>query len=166
MLRPIHRDPGDRIVDAAAQIGRISQLGIDDQFPAAVVGPDLEAQVLFARQDKTPIDGLLDLSRLLVDDRSVESDRVLRLEAQDRVAFRVQREAFRSLEVEEDAAGVGSGRDDEVMFQRPLVPIIDQVDAGVDLPELHLGILLHADLPFRGVAADEIAGMPGQDIAS
>ena len=63
-----------------------------------------------------------------------------------------------------DASGVGSGRDEEVMFQGPLVPVINQVDAGIDLLELDAGVLLHPDAPFGGVVAQEVAGMPGKTV--
>ena len=82
---------------------------------------------------------------------------------EDQVAFGVKPHAFSAFETHEDAPGVSSRRHDKVIFHVPLVETVDHVDAGVDLGEIHPGILPHADLPFRLVAAKEIAGAAGQD---
>jgi hypothetical protein len=44
----------------------------------------------------------------------------------------------------------------------PLIAVIDQVHAGVDIRILHLCVIGHAGTPFAGVVADEVIALAGQ----
>ena len=46
--------------------------------------------------------------------------------------------------------------DDEVVFQLPLVAVVDEINAGVDVFVLHPGIGGNVGVPVVGVVADEI----------
>src|SRR5262249_15963234 len=67
-------------------------------------------------------------------------------------------------EVQGDGAGVGAGGDDEVEFQAAhRVPVVNQVDSGVDAPEGGVAEQRRAGDPGRRVGAAQVvddAGLP------
>ena len=77
---------------------------------------------------------------------------------QDQVALAVYLQLLRPLELYGDRAGVGAGRDQEVVFQLALVPIIDNVDARIDAFVADACVLRNSGLPFGRVVAAEVVG--------
>ena len=78
----------------------------------------------------------------------------------------VERERAHTVEGEGDAAGIGVRRDQEVVFQLPLIAVVDQVDAGIDAGVFHPGEVGHVALPSRGVVADEVVARARQPFES
>src|SRR5438876_4582114 len=69
---------------------------------------------------------------LLVDDRPSQAD-VATGDVQHQLASGIQPEAVSALKAERNPVQVGSGRDDEVVLETPLIAVVDQIDSGVDL---------------------------------
>ena len=58
--------------------------------------------------------------------------------------------------------GIRARRQREIIFKLLLAAVINQVDAGINLPDAHLGEGRHAGAPLRGIVAGEIIDLPGQ----
>ena len=82
---------------------------------------------------------------------------------QDQVALGVQGHAFSALNGELDGAGIGTRGHDEVVFELPLVAVIDQIDTWIDVLVLDLTEAGDAGVPMDGIVTDQIvtrAGLP------
>ena len=65
-------------------------------------------------------------------------------------------------EAKRDGAEVGARTHDEVVFQLPLITVVDEVDTGIDLAVTDLRVGGDVDPPLRGIVADEVVGLAGQ----
>jgi len=61
-----------------------------------------------------------------------------------------------------DRARVGAGLDYEIVFQLPLVAVIHQVHARIDVRIFHLGVVRHVGAPLLGIIADEVVRLARQ----
>src|SRR5207253_7579765 len=90
-------------------------------------------------------DRLPDAILLLVDGRLTHLNFANR-RPQPQVAVAVEAELLRAGESHRDLAGIAAGRDFEVIFELPVVAVIDDVDAGIDLaiadPGIHGNVLV------------------------
>ena len=59
-------------------------------------------------------------------------------------------------------SGICARRDGEIVFELPLVAVIDQIDAGIKPADAHFGERRHAGLPLRRVVAGEVIDFAGQ----
>ena len=75
---------------------------------------------------------------------------------QQKVSVRIEGR-IGALDLPCDAAGVGAGRDNEVVLQLALVAIEDQVHAGIDLRVVYFAVCWNARAPFLRVVTDQIA---------
>src|SRR5438309_1300505 len=65
-----------------------------------------------------------------------------------------------------DAARIGSRRDNEIVFELPVVAVIDQIDARIDLTVPYCGKGGNIRAPKRRIVADEIIELAGQLFAA
>ena len=85
------------------------------------------------------------------------------VEAQDEVAVGVDGDALCTFEVEADRAGIRAGLDDEVVLELPLVPVVAQVDAVVDLVVSHGCVVGHVATPLI-LAAHQVVALRLQQV--
>ena len=81
---------------------------------------------------------------------------------QHEVAVSVGVDTVHAVVGEFDAVGVGSGGDDEVVFELALVAVEDHVHAGVDFRAFQLRVLRDVGDPLLGVIADEVIADAGK----
>ncbi len=65
-------------------------------------------------------------------------------------------EIFSPLKTQVDEIRIGSGRNDQVILQLPLVAVVDEIDAGIKLFELHFGISCDIGPPFLWIIANHV----------
>ena len=95
---------------------------------------------------------------VLIDHRLVLRDVALG-SPEHQVAAQVNRELSHTLEGECDAPGIRVRSDHDVVFQLPLVAVIDHIDAGINAGVFHPGVVRHVALPSMGVVADEVVAL-------
>ena len=81
---------------------------------------------------------------------------------EDQIAQGINGHAVHALERERDRLGIGAGGDHEVVFELPLVAVIDQVHPGVDVPVLDLHVCGNVGAPLLGIIADEVVAFARQ----
>src|SRR5208283_5936388 len=97
--------------------------------------------------------------RLLVDDRTLEME-FTAAGREHQVAVGVELNLGGALDGELYTAGIGSGRDGEVVLQLPVVAVIDQIDARVDTLIAHLRIGRNIPMPLRPIVPDKVVHHP------
>jgi hypothetical protein len=97
---------------------------------------------------------------LLVDAGSVQPN-VAPVRAQDHVAFPINRESFRPLELQLHGVDVCSWRDFEVVFQFSLVAVIDKINPRIDVSIPNTRKLRDVKVPVLGIIADDVIA-PGR----
>ena len=80
---------------------------------------------------------------------------------QHQVSSRIHVESVSPLDLQPDQVGVGSGGKEEVKFHPPPVVVVDEVDPGVQVSVLHLGIGGHIRTPLLRIVPDEVVGLAG-----
>ena len=138
------------IGDAAAEAGGPDHLGVDDEWAAAVVGCEVEADGSVGVEEEAAGDGFV-LSWLVDMDVAVEGTAVGGIE--DEVAGGVEPLASGAAEGEADEGGVGTGGDDPVVLQLAILPVDVEVDAGEEG-----GVAEAGEVAARGVGADGAGG--------
>ena len=78
----------------------------------------------------------------------------------------VERHLTRPPRGQRDDPGSAPGATDEVVFQLPLVAVVDQVHAGVDVLVFHLSVVGMSVCPLARVVADEVVGRARQIVKS
>ena len=63
-----------------------------------------------------------------------------------------------------DGLRVSARRDHEVIFELPMVTVVDQVDAGIHSLIFHLAVGRHICAPLLPIAANEVVGLAGKFI--
>ena len=81
---------------------------------------------------------------------------------EDEIAQAIDGCAVHAIERQRDGLGIGAGGDHEVVFELPLVAVIDQIHAGVDVPILDLRVRGNVGAPLLGIIADEVAAFARQ----
>src|ERR1700681_4926550 len=76
--------------------------------------------------------------------------------AQYHITMHVDAQFPGTSQIEPDGLRVRSGCNDEVVFQLVLVPVKNEVYAGINVGILHPGIGRHVDVPLLGVIPDEV----------
>src|SRR5208282_2662912 len=71
---------------------------------------------------------------------------------------------FRPAKIERDAARVRARRHDKVIFQLPLVAVVNQVNGGINSLVLHLRVGWHVRSPLPRIVAEEVVALAGQFI--
>ena len=80
---------------------------------------------------------------------------------QHEVARGVDRRSLGALERQPVRRRVGTGLDDEVVLQLPLVAVVDDIDAGVDIQILNPTVVGDVGVPLRRVVAEEVVARAG-----
>ena len=114
---------------------------------------DLEADVTPALDDVAPTDFPTKAVHFLIDNRLELADFATR-NTQDEVAARVHAEVVRTLEMESNILRVCARRDVKIVFQLPLVAVVDEVDAGIDRLVPNRPITRNVRTPLAGVATN------------
>src|SRR5262245_66127207 len=85
-------------------------------------------------------------------------------QAQDQVAvLRIDLRLSRPFECEVDDLRVGSGREREIVFELSLlIAVIYEIDAGIDVPVMYLGVSVKIGAPRFRNAADEVMDLSVQ----
>jgi hypothetical protein len=81
---------------------------------------------------------------------------------EDQVTQGINGGAVRALERERDGPGIGPGGDHEVVFQLPLVAVVDEIHTRVDSPVLDLRVGGNVGPPLLGIIADEVVALARQ----
>src|SRR3954452_3299023 len=92
---------------------------------------------------------------LLVNAGSMQPN-VTPVRAQNHVAFPINREWFRPLELQLHGLHVCSWRDFEVVFQFSLIAVIDKIDPRIDVSIPNACKLRDVKVPVLGIIADEV----------
>jgi hypothetical protein len=147
----------------AAGVRRVDQHRVDDQRLGGIVRGDPKADPIVAVENILAGDRPPAAGDLLVDDRlSLPNDTASR--AQFQIPLRVQADGLRACEAQHHPLGDAAGPHDQVVLELPLVAVVDEVDARVDVFVLHSGIRRHIGPPLRGIVADEVVGLAGQGV--
>ena len=82
--------------------------------------------------------------------------------------FRISIFEFRtsSFDFERNGFRIGPGRDHEIVFQLPLVAVVNQVYARIHALILYLGVARNIGAPLFRIAADEVVRLAGQLVES
>ncbi len=97
----------------------------------------------------------------MIDDGLVLAD-VSARSVQHETTFGVDLQLVRAPEAEHDLVRVRAGRDDEVVLELTLVPVVDEVDTRIDVAVLDLWIGGHVGAPLRAILADEVIRLAGE----
>lgn len=98
------------------------------------------------------------LAAWLESDRFVEPDRPCARPDQE-ITLRRQAKPLRTIELQSNEPRINAGRDTEIILQRILPAVVDEVDSGINVWIPHLLVACYVPAPFCGVAADEIIGL-------
>src|SRR6266536_3909888 len=128
----------------------MSDSWIDDEAPRLVVTRNLEARALLTAQLVLTIDRYAYTIDILVHDRLVLHD-LARRGGKHHIAVAIKCQFLHALELEHDAFGINTGRDNEVVFELPLFAVVDEIDAGIDLGVLDPGVVGNCAVPFRRI---------------
>ena len=168
------------VTATALEVGGVGEHRVDDERPAPVVRRDLNCNVrreghpLLRGMQRVPgarrIGGQEDIVSshelftpflvLLVHERFFEIQ-VSAGDGESHVAIIGKPRIFGALEGELDLIRIRAGGHDEVVFQLALVPVVDQVNAGVNVLVLDLPVGGNVCVPLPGVIADEIVDDAG-----
>ena len=120
----VHGDTLGIVAPSAAEVGGIAQHRINDERLRPIIGHHSKADLmgLFAHIATGYL--LPDSAHLLIDEWFVQSD-LLACDVEDEVALRLHFECVGADEGQQDGCGVSPGGHDEVVFQLPLVTIVD-----------------------------------------
>src|SRR4030095_12853111 len=141
---------------AAAVIRRIAQYRVDDEWKPAVGLGDAEPDLAGAPDHVAAINGLpRAVGQLLVDDRRVLNQLTSGC-GDDQIALRVDPQVVDSVERQPDPAVVGTGIDDEVVFELLLVSVVDYADAGIDVAVFDPRIPSNIGLPMARIVSDQM----------
>src|SRR5580692_2064164 len=147
----------------AAEVGRIAQSRIDDQFTAAVIVSNVEADFVVRQLAKTSRDSFFGISSVicggLIDMRRVEVDVSIGGGEDEIAGIACINMGGRAVEAQCNLAAVGAGRDAEIVFQLSFMTVVDEINAGIDARVFHASKLGNVAAPFRGVVADEITAL-------
>ncbi len=119
----VDRDGRGLVAQAAAQIGRVGEGGVDHEGQRRVVGADLEADLITGGKHESAGNVVLDAVDRLIEGGGILQERAAR-QTEDEVSLRVERDRLGPLDRELDHAGRDAGRDREVVFEHPLVAVI------------------------------------------
>jgi hypothetical protein len=100
----------------------------------------------------------------LIDERPVLAEFAARRLEQEVSALFFDADLLRAAEGEADGVGVCAGRDVEVVFEPPLVAVVDEFDARIDLLITHAREVRDVRPPLRRVGADEVVA-PARQLA-
>ena len=151
----VHGDPAASIIATASEVGGVGEYRIDDQRPSVIIRGYLKADPLRAFQYVATFNLCPDAVHLLVDDGLMLAYGASR-RVRHEFALGVDLQLVGALEAEHDFLRISSGGDDEVVFKLALVAVIDEVDPGIDVPVLDLGVGRDVGAPLRGIVADEV----------
>src|ERR1700719_2314531 len=68
----------------------------------------------------------------------------------------------RAFKAQPDLTWIGARSNPEVIFELPLIPVINQVDARINRSILHAGKLRNALMPFGRIVPDKIVALSRQ----
>src|SRR5262249_28341525 len=167
VARRVYCDAAGKVIAAAAQVGGVDQDGVDYQPPRLVVASHSEAYLTSPPHHVPPPDRFPPPLCLLIQHRLVERNLLAALrQPHHQIAAAIHTYAARPLQLQPDQTRVRSWRHHEVIFEAPLVAVIDQVHAGVDLPVLDARVVGDVGAPGGGIVADEIVAATRQLLAS
>src|SRR5207245_3882467 len=109
----------------------------------------------------TTLDLLPDPVCHLIDVRLLQAD-LCPACVHDEISLRVQVQSVGPFHPKPDPLRVRSGSNDEVKFELPLIAVIDQVHAGVDVPVLDLRVGWNVGAPLRRIVANKIVAPSAQ----
>ncbi len=98
---------------------------------------------------------------VLIDDGFAQADLAC-VCPEDQIPQGINAHAIHALERQGDRPGIGAGGDHEVVFQLPLVAVIDEGHAGVDLLVFHLRVRGNVGPPPGRIIADEGVHLAGE----
>ena len=153
----IHRDVPGPLKGGSPKISRVNQYRINHQRTIPVIITDFKTNGLMARFDQHVASGDLaaDSIYLLENNRLVLPD-LAAGDAQNQISQRIQFNLFGSLETQRDLFGIGTGRDNEIIFELALIPVINQIHTRIDVLIMNPTESRHAHPPMTGIIANQI----------
>ena len=139
----------------AAQKRRVRQDGIDHERQAMIVAADAESDAARVVDDEATLDRVPCTVFVLVHDRR-RLMQVAPLRCDRETAIGIDGDVSGAIDCERDVSRLRARRHDEVVFELALVPVIDDVDAGIDAGVLDFAIAVNASLPQPRIAADQM----------
>ena len=91
----------------------------------------------------------------LIDSRTKQAH-FSRICAHDQISLIIEVHATGSLHFKLNLSGIGAGSQDEVGFNLPLVSVISQIDARINIPVTHLGKIGDVRAPLLWIVSDEV----------
>src|SRR5580704_1681651 len=161
----VDRDRRESFRTGAAEVGGKIELGVDDQFTAAVIGADLETDAVGGAQNEASRDWLLASAVALVDVGCLQAQAAIVLASENQVTA-TQFQFGCAVKLQLGLRRVSAGSNTEVIFEMAAVPVEDEIDSRIDASVVDRGKLRNAAMPLLRVVADEVVGLPRQQIAS
>ena len=153
------------IVIRGAQISRIAQDRIDYERKAPVIGAHLKADLPRTLKDIPARHLLLDTPDLLVEARPLEANFPAQL-AHYQVALGVQFKIVPAFNTQTNGLWVCARRHHKVILELPLVAVINQIHAGVDVPVAYFCVSGNLCLPPSRIVSDQIVDETWQPLCS
>ena len=75
---------------------------------------------------------------------------------QNQIAVRIDLKLLNAIELERDQSGARARRHHKIIFELPLIAVINQVDAGINILVTDLAKRRHASPPLARIVAQEI----------
>jgi hypothetical protein len=148
------------IVAAAAQIANHCQHRIDDQRTASVMRADIEPNLKPVPEDVLPGHFAPAAPETLVDHRpAVRYPSGAGLQSQ--IAFPVDFDIPSAAKGQPDGTPGCARRHYQIVFQPVLVSIVDEVNAGIEIPIFDALVERHSGAPLFRTCAHKVVGSPG-----
>ncbi len=138
-------------VVGAAEIGRVSDHRVDHERPGRVVRPEPDPDATLVVHDEVaghPTPGAVDV---LIHDGPRLTNVARRRTGHERAGV-VDVHPLDAVERERDLPGIGTGSDDEVVFEPAPTAVVHEVDAGIDVDVLDGAVRRSRDGRRRSVA--------------
>src|SRR5207244_3652864 len=116
------------------------QYGINDQWPAPIVCAHPKANPTQSFYHVAAADFMSDAVDRLIEDRFLPAH-IAAPRSQHEVTVRIYAHLSHSIKRKLDGCGISPRSDNEVVFQVPLVAVVDQIHSGIDGLVFDLGIV-------------------------
>src|SRR5579883_3358905 len=159
----IHRDPGDAASSGTSEVSGVREDGINDKAARTVVTCDFKADFAGGRNKETPGDALAKTAALLVDLRKAMADESgFRRGADDEVP--AIHAGTGAIEGEADAGQIGMRSDFEIVFERAVAAVQDEVDARPHSGVADACVVRDTAMPLAGIIPDEVVADAGKKV--
>ena len=160
-----YRDAVGNINVASPEVRRIRQDGVDEQRLALVIPSQTKRDLVLAFQNVANRNGALGAAFFLIGHWLAEAQ-FSACDLHQQVTPRISTQALDALEYESDLVRIGMGCNLKVILKLALVPVVNEVNAGIDFCRHYPTVIRNAGVPLGGVISQEVIALAQQFIAS